>query len=132
MMSELINFPLISQLDGDPNGPFDCVPTSLAAGLEYLTGRKYTGGEVKDAVSGRAYANEGTAAVDYVEYCAKQGVRLFPVNGSPAYLVGQAHAYLAKNMPVVFSEVDPYAAASLGWTHVCVWFKDTSNTLTAL
>ncbi len=68
----------------------------------------------------------------YVTYCAKQGVRLYPINGSPAYLVDQVHAELALGHPVVFTEPDPYVAASLGWSHVCVFFKDTVDTITAM
>jgi hypothetical protein len=131
LMSELKNFPVISQLDGDINQYYDCVATSVAAGLEYLTGRKFTGAELKDAVYGVSYKGN-TAAYEYVEYCLKQGVRLFPINGSPAYLVAQAHSELAKGRPVVFTEPDPYMPASSGETHVCVFFKDTASSLTEM
>src|SRR5207245_336630 len=68
----------------------------------------------------------------YVDYCANQGVRLHPVNGSNAYLVKQVRAELAAGHPVLLTEPDPYVAATLGWSHVCVFYKDTDTTLVAM
>lgn len=137
-MSTLENFPIVNQLnsptlDGRPdeNKEFNCVPSAITAGLRYLTGKVYEPDELKDAAYNEAYEG-ATAAISYVSYCAKQGVRLRPVNGSNAYLVGQIHAELAKGHPVVFTEPDVYVSASLGWSHVCVFFKDTATTLTAM
>lgn len=127
-MSELIGFPMISQRDSDVNADFDCVPTSIAACMEWLTGQKYTGGEIKDAVYGRSYTG-GTAATAYVDYCAARGVTLAPINGTGAALVTALHGALAEQHPCLITEPDPYAA---GWTHVCAAYKDTANSITVM
>ena len=129
-MSVLNNYPIVDQLAdaGEVNKDWDCVPASIASGLEYLTGKKFTGAELKDAAYGAGYQG-GTAAVSYVEFCANQGVRLYPVSGSNSYLAAQAHALLAKGQPVVFTEPDPYDSVP-GMTHVCVMCGDTDNSFT--
>ncbi len=133
-MSELQDFPMLSQLSDihEKNAAFDCVPTSLAAALSYLTGKPYDGGAIKDAVYGVGYTG-ATAAIEYVAYCKAQGVVLASMSGlDPAAMTAQAHAQLALGRPVVFTEVDPYVPASYGWTHVCVWYADNGDELTAL
>lgn len=127
-MSELAGFPMISQRDSDPNANFDCVPTSIAACLQWLTGQKFSGGEIKDAVYGRNYTG-GTAARAYVDYCASHGVTLAPINGTGAALVTALHGALAEQHPCLITEPDPYAA---GWTHVCAAYKDTSSSITVM
>src|SRR5205823_3004304 len=84
---------------------------------------------LKDAAYGEGLANSGTAAFMYITFCAKQGVRLFSVSGSPSYLLAQAHAYLAKGLPVIFTEPDPYSSAP-GMSHVCVFCEDGPGTIT--
>ena len=127
-MSVLENFPMVSQRDGDPNQDFDCVPTSIAAAMEWLTGQTFTGGEIKDAVYGRNYTG-GTGAIAYVDYCAARGVTLAPINGNGNELVASLHSELVDQHPVLITEPDPYAS---GWTHVCVAFKDDAGSITVL
>jgi hypothetical protein len=137
-MSELKNFPFKNQLnsptlDGHPdeNREFNCVPTCIAAALQYLTGKVYEPDQLKDAVYGDGYVG-GTSAAAYVSYVARQGVRLAPINGNGKALVAEAHRQLALGHPVLITEPDPYAAPSLGYTHVVVFYKDLPDTLIAM
>jgi len=125
---ELANFPMVSQRDGDPNQDYDCVPASIAAGMEWLTGQTFTAREIKDSVYGISYTG-GTAATAYVDYCATNGVSLFPVNGDGSTLVTTLHTEIARQHPVLITEPDPYAA---GWTHVCVAYKSVGGTVTVM
>ncbi len=129
----LKDFPNNNQLtDGDPNYLYDCVPTTIADALQYLNGKKYTGGMVKDAVYGRDYKGV-TAADRYVDYCAAQGVKLFNTKGDGNSLVKIIREQLALGRPTIITEPDPYVAASLGWSHVVVCYacdKDGPGTLT--
>lgn len=117
-MNELPNFPHISQRDGDINSVDDCVAACVAMGLEFLTGRMYTAGEVKDAVYGPSYTG-GTAAIKYEQYCADQGVVLSPINGNSAQLVQALKAEISAGHPTIITEPDPYEA---GWSHCCAPF----------
>lgn len=142
-MSTLANFPMKNQLktvlaDGtlDPNHDFDCVSESLAAGLQYLTGKPYEGGQIKEAVYGRNYTGS-TAAANYVEYCSLQGCVLSHFDSTDTWaLVAEAHKQIQQGHPVIFSEPDPYCLAYerdvLGWTHVCVWYGESPNQLIAM
>lgn len=117
--------------DGDVNHDFDCVPTCIAAGMEYLLKQLIDDAKMKDAVYGAGYVG-GTAASAYVDYCAQRGVKLFAVeNGSPALAVSQAHGTLAKGLPVIFTQQDDYSS-NPDFTHVCVWYKDSGASLTAM
>lgn len=133
-MIELPNFPMLSQLgDGDINDQLDCVPTSIAAGLEYLTGKKYTGGQVKDAVYGKPY--QGPTAIDhYIEYCGQQEVHLLAKAGTGQALTDAIIANLKKGFPCLGTEPDPYVEPSRGWTHVIIFYgyDENKNTLTAM
>lgn len=137
-MSELLHFPFKNQLtERDVNAAFDCVPESIAAGLEFLTGKSFTAFALKSAVYSVDYQG-GTAAVSYIAFCAAQGVRLYPLNGTGnnSSLTQLAHQHLLLQHPVMFTEVDPYCSQYqrdvLGWTHVAVWYKDSSTSLTAM
>lgn len=121
-MTELIGFPILSQLDGDRNAQMDCVAACLAASLEYLTHKKYTGSQIKDSVYGANYVGP-TNPPNYVKYCAEQGVQLSPINGSPNYLIEAIHVHLVAGEPCLVTVPDRYAPASLGWTHVLAAFK---------
>lgn len=137
-MTTLQNFPLKNQRtttlpDGtlDLNNQFDCVPEVLAAALEYLTGKSYEGGQIKEAVYGASYQGT-TDAAQYVNYCSLQGVELsYFQAASNIALVNEAHIQLQQGHPVVFSEPDPYCTAEQrdveGWTHVCVWYGETAD-----
>src|SRR5260221_10444516 len=115
-MPELINFPMLSQRDRDVNADFDCVPTNIAAALEWLLNKPYSGGQVKDAVLGANYQG-GTGAAEFVDYCATQGVILAAVGGD---LVAALQESIAAGHPALITEPDPYLA---GWNHVCVAYK---------
>lgn len=135
-MSELLNFPFVNQLDGGDNAEFDCVPASLCACLRYLTGNtSITPSAMKDAVYGPAWANAGTAASAFVDYCKQHGAHLYAVEtSSDIEAVQTAHALLSQGKPVIFTQQDDYAPPQFrnSWTHVCVWYKDTNGTLTAM
>ncbi len=131
-MSELPNFPFVNQLDGSPNAQFNCVPASLCACIRYLTGKSIPPDEMKTAVYGPNWINSGTAASAFVAYCAQQGARLYPVeSGSPQEAIQQAHGFLAKGLPVVFTQQDDYSS-NPNFTHVCAWFKDAPTSLTGM
>ena len=134
---------MISQLtqvtsDGLPNkdAPFECVSTSILASVMYLLGVKELGGKFtpdyfKDQTYGESYQG-GTSADRYVDLCKSFGVKLYPIDGTLTELIEQAHTTLARGVPVIFTEVDPYVPASYGWTHACVWYADSPGQLTAL
>lgn len=117
-MNELPNFPHISQRDGDINSVDDCVAACVAMGLEYLTGNKYTAGQVKDAVYGPSYTG-GTAAINYEQYCSDQGVSLAPIDGNGGQLVTALKSEISAGHPCIITEPDPYEA---GWSHCCAAF----------
>ena len=127
---ELLNFPHISQRDGDINSTDDCVAASIAMGLQYLTGKTYTAGEVKDAVYGAPYVG-GTAAEAYTSYCAAQGVDLSAINGNGQQLVAALKAEISAGHPCLLTEPDPYES---GWSHVCAVFayNDEQQTITVV
>lgn len=127
-MTTLPNFPRISQRDSDKNADFDCVPASLAMCLQYLTGRHYTAGEIKDAVYGAGYVG-GTAAQAYVEYCNEQGIKLEPINGTGLPLVQDLKNEIQAGHPCLITEPDPYAA---GWSHVCAAYAFDDNGVTVV
>lgn len=144
-MSELSNFPFKNQLsepnlDGlvDQNAAMNCLPTCLACGTQYLTGKQYTGSEIEHAVS--AYGpnyHGGTAAVEYVSYESKVGVKLYAISSSSTnYLVQQAHAHLALGHPVVCTIPSSYTAPAdpynPGESHCVVFYKDSSGVLAAM
>jgi len=127
-MPELTGFPMLSQRDGDINQDYNCVPTSIASALSWLTGKSYRGGTIKDLVYGQAYVG-GTAASAYVAYCASQGIKLEPINGSGEQLVAALHTEIAAEHPCLITEPDPY---SVGWTHVCCAYKCDSGSVTVM
>jgi len=138
----LVDFPFKNQnstvlQDGskDANGAFDCVPTSIAAGMQYLTGQSFEGGILKEIVYGSAWSG-GQAANAYVQYCSHWNVHLYPVDGSPTTLIDQAHAHLQAGHPLLFTIDDPYVNTSLpqyeGWTHVIVLYGENPGYLSAM
>jgi len=143
-MSVLQGFPLVSQLtqitsDGrvSENAPYDCVAASIGAAILWYEGKSQWDSSInpdllKDAAYGENWKNQGTAASAYVAYVASLGYKLYSINGLVGQLPVLAHEYLAKNLPVIFTERDPYVPASYGWSHVCVWFSDSPGQLTAL
>lgn len=132
-MSELLNFPFVNQrVDGDLNHDFDCVPSSLEAGANYLLGKKVIDdAAMKDAIYGPGYVG-GTAASAFVDYLKARGVHIYPIDDAYPDLLKQAHQHLATGHPVVFTRDDPYAPAHPDWSHVSVWYKDTADSLTAM
>ena len=139
-MTTLQNFPMLNQKvttlsDGsaDPNQLYDCVPTTIAAALQYLTGKAYQGGVLKEAVYGRSYQG-ATSAAAYVQYCAQQGVRLSSLQGNSGQLVQLAHQQVQAGHPAIGTEPDPYVDLSQfpGTTHVICFFGEDTHTLTAM
>lgn len=143
-MAILQNFPLVSQLtsvtsDGRPSedAQFDCVPASIGAGLLWYEGKSQWDTFInpdllKDQAYGENWKNEGTAAARYVPVVAKMGYMLSAFNGIPGALVSEAHRQIQAGHPVIFTEPDPYVSASLGWTHVCVFFAEEAGYLMAM
>ena len=131
-MPQLPNFPLKSQRRSpDANEDFDCVATCLASALQYETGRDFEPNAVKDTVYGKGYVG-GLSAANFVGYAKEQGVNLYPINGDPQKLIALAMVTLLKEHPVIFTEPDPYADPSLGWSHVCVFYGWDGLDLTAM
>jgi hypothetical protein len=132
-MSTLNNFPFVNQLaDGDPNNQFDCVPASIAASIQYLTGQQVSSSTLKDAVYGNFYVG-GTSIDAYVQACVPYGVRLSAIGcSSPQDAIQHAHSMLAQGHPVIFTQQDDYAPSHPEWTHVCVWYSDDTGSLTAM
>jgi hypothetical protein len=143
----LVAVPLRDQLDEkttdgapDENARANCVPASLAAALSALTGRDYEGDELKDAVYGQGYTG-ATDPARYVAYAAAQGVRMWEMDGSGAWMVAAIAVELARGHPVygaIPSQWGNTTAADIaahgGPTHA-VMFCDASPggaTLTAM
>lgn len=133
---ELSNFPGKNQLtepvgDGQPDGDrnYECVPTSIASGLQYLTGRVYDGDQVRDAVYGPNWQG-GTAPSAYVAYCKAQGVDLVAFNGSQDALVAEIHTQLHQGHPVLvtmpsqWGTPPPDPVHPAGSTHVGIMYGD--------
>ncbi len=116
---ELGGFPFKNQLtDGDPNSGLDCVPTSLAAGMQWLLGKPVDDAAMKDAVYGRNYIG-GTAASAYVNYAKAHGIHLFPMDEKDGTkLVQDVINQLKAGHPVAATE--PYSPK---WTHVVCFYK---------
>lgn len=142
-MSELLHFPFVNQLnsptlDGGPdnNAEFNCVPASICAGLRYLTGNNsFEPDQLKDWAYGEGWVNSGTAATAFVGFCDQHGVNLHAVEtNSHEQAVQEAHTLLARGIPVIFTQQDDYAPPQFRnvWTHVCIWYKDTPTSLTAM
>lgn len=145
-MAELANYPLINQLnsptlDGKPdeNKWFNCVISCLVGMILYyhpeLRG-KITPDSLKDVVLGEGYANDGTDAAWFVPYIETHfNLKLSQVSGNPAQHVEQAHKNIQQGIPILYTEPDPYCTeyqrVQLGWTHVCTWFRETTNGLEA-
>lgn len=132
-MSVLENFPMKSQLvdTNEVNRQYDCVPTSIAASLQWITGKPFDGAAIKDEVYSKGYVG-GTSAKEYVSYCAEQGVRLSMVDaGSFANTVKLAHSFLAQQKPVIYTQYDPYSSDP-NMTHVCTWYADGPGYLIAM
>jgi hypothetical protein len=142
-MATLADFPIVSQRtpitsDGRPseNAPYDCVAASIGAMILWYQGKTQWDDQInpdrlKDAAYGEAYMG-GTDAARYVEFCKSLGFSLWVFKGENAVLVNEAHKQLQAGHPVMFTEPDPYVSASLGWTHVCVFYGETNGGLVAL
>lgn len=131
-MSELVNFPFINQrTDGNRNAEYNCVPASLAASANYLLGSSVVNdSSMKNLVYGDSYIG-GTSAQSFVDYLGQYGLKLHGVQGNYRDLLARAHQELAKGHPVIFTRDDPYSS-NPDMTHVCVWYKDTSDSLTCM
>lgn len=132
-MPILQNFPMLSQLGNihEVNRLFDCVPTSIASCLQYLTGKSFDGAAIKDQVYGAGYQGP-TDPARYVAYCQQHGVSMYAINGNNAQLIGIIQRQLELKHPLLLTEVDPYADASLGYTHVIAAFKCDSLSITVM
>ena len=115
-----LNVPIMGQLldTTEANRYWDCVPTSIASALQFLTGQQFDGGQIKDLVYGAGYVG-GTAARDYMDYCQRFGVKLFAINGdgNGNTLVNASIAQIAAGHPVLYTEPDPYDDPQL-YSHV--------------
>jgi len=132
-----LDVPIIGQLQDtqEVNRYYDCVASSIASCLTYLTQKKYGGAEIKDAVYGTAYVGV-TDPEKYITYCQQQHISLKKETGSSSKaLLSSAIAHIKNKIPVLLTEDDPYAPnPSLGWTHVvavCA-VDEPSGTLTVM
>lgn len=132
-MSGLTDFPMKSQLTDlqEIDRYYTCVPTSIAACLQYLTGQSFDGANIKDQVYGASYQGP-TDPTQYIAYCLQHGVSMSAVNGTNAQLIGIIQQQIALNHPLLLTELDPYVSASLGFTHVVAAFKCDSGTITVM
>ena len=139
-MTTLVNFPLKNQRitvtsNGtiDINADYDCVPTSIAAAMQYLTGLKFEGGVLKEVAYGVSYQG-GTAASAYVQYAAQHGVRLYSMQGSNTDLIAAVHLQIQAGHPVLITIPDPYLDLTVfpGASHVEVFFGESTGNLTVL
>jgi hypothetical protein len=140
---ELLNFPFKNQLnepllDGLPNenAAMDCCPTCIASGMQYLTGKQFTGEELTHSVYGKNYTG-GTAAIEFVAYCSEFGVKLSAISSRDAvYLVSQIHAQLALGHPIIgtipSSYQPPTNPLNPGMSHCIIFYKDAPGALTAM
>ncbi|GHO85793.1 hypothetical protein [Dictyobacter formicarum] len=131
---ELSNFPMKSQRTEDPtqaNREYDCVATSIAACIQFLTGQSTTGSQLKNSIYGASYIG-ATYVSDYVAEVAKHGVVLHTIDGEMSTLLPRIRAELAQGHPVVAAELDPYVNAALDWTHMIAFYGCTPTTLTAM
>ncbi|GLV60769.1 hypothetical protein KDH_75880 [Dictyobacter sp. S3.2.2.5] len=131
---ELSNFPMKSQRSEDPtqaNREYDCVATSIAACIQFLTGQPTTGSQLKNSIYGASYIG-ATYVSDYVAEAARRGVDLHTVDGEMSTLLSRIRAELAQGHPVVAAELDPYVSASLDWTHMIAFYGCSATTLTAM
>ena len=102
----LAGFPTLNQ-NHEPANPYpdinsgmDCVPTSVAAALTWFTKQQYFGDQIIDAVYGSNYTG-GTAASNYVDYCAARGVKLYSVGAKPDTLVWYIHQLIHAEQPIL-------------------------------
>lgn len=132
-VTTLEGFPMKSQLadTSEVDRYYICVATSIAAALEWLTKTPFDGATIKDVIYGVAY--QGTTAPQaYIDYCAKQGVRLSPINGDNIILVQSAKQQLVQSKPVLLTEVDPYLPTSSGATHMVVAYACDASSITVM
>jgi hypothetical protein len=129
-LATLSNYPNISQLSAKVNGPWDCVPTSIIDGLEYLTGKHYDIDALVQAAYGPGHTG-GTAAAAYVAFCASVGVHLYPIDGPPQTLVADLHTLIQESKPCLLTEPDVYAPLHPDWSHVLSVYSEAPGTLTA-
>lgn len=128
----LPRFPLVNQLQSptldhapDENARENCVPSSICAALDYLTGKTYEPDAIKDAVYGQGYTG-GQSAAHYIAYAARQGVTLRSVRGSQSQLVTTIRSELQAGHPVLVTMPSQWGTAPAdpvhpsGWTHVGV------------
>lgn len=131
-MPELTSFPMKSQLaDTDINRLFDCVPTSIASCLQYLTSKSFDGAAVKDQVYGVGYQGP-TDPSQYVAYCLQHNVVMYVINGTNAQLINVIQQQITLGHPLLLTEADTYVDPSLGFTHVTAAFKCDSASITVM
>ncbi len=129
-MAVLSNYPNVSQLSAKVNPLFDCVPSAIVDGLEYLTGQHIDIDAMVTACYGPNW-HGATSASRYVEFCAQHGVRLYPIDGDNAALVADLHQQIQAGHPCLLTEPDVYAPAHPDWSHVLSVYGETPGTLTA-
>ena len=90
--------------DGRPpeDGNMDCVPTSLAAMCQALTGRFTSGDDLHDRVYGQGYVGMQDPT-RFVGLLDTLGVGMARITGDPAALVARAASEIAAGHPVLLS-----------------------------
>lgn len=106
------------------------MPDAIRDGVLYLTGQKLDLDVMVTACYGPNY-HGATSAARYVEYCAQQGVHLYPIDGPPATLVADLHSLIQEGKPCLLTEPDVYAPAHPDWSHALSVYGETPGVLIA-
>jgi len=127
---ELPNYPFKNErTERDINHDLDCVPDGLASMLQFVTGKPFTGADLKIAVKGAAFRG-GMAASEFIGYCRAHGARLFAIPGDGMALVRAIRAQLQASHPTLATEPNPYGNPH--FSHVVAFYKWDAHTLTVM
>lgn len=130
-MVVLPNYPNVDQKKTGRNGLNNCVPTSIADGLEYLTGKQIDVAAMVASVYGPNYTGFTSASM-FIGFCAQYGVRLWPIDSPQnSTLVADVHAHIKQLHPVIATEPDVWAADHPEWSHVLSFYREEEGYLTA-
>src|SRR5215469_6642065 len=105
-LAVLAGFPTKNQLtEGDVNDRMDCVATSFAEAIEWLTTKSVTGRQLKDAAYSVRYVG-GTSLTKYIDQANDLARRVYGVSaeawsGEPPALVAHIHSLIRQGYPVI-------------------------------
>jgi len=128
---ELKGFPILNQLhsavapsDGkaDENAVYNCVPTSLAMCLQYLTGKRIAPDDIKDAVYGQGHVGGGSELAYAPLMRSKYGLKLTmeALPSASQQIIDRIRFYLSRNVPVIVTMHSKWSTP---------WFQDIGDGL---